>query len=82
MPIPDPVRRERIHTRKVAYVGYKREDGLWDIEGELKDTKDHPMTLPDGTVIPPEAAIHAMAIRVTVDDTMTVKDISTSIWRW
>jgi hypothetical protein len=30
-----------MHTRKVEYRGFEREDGLWDIEGELLDTKPH-----------------------------------------
>ena len=39
MPLPSPQPRAPEHTRQVTFQGYRREDGLWDIEGEMKDTK-------------------------------------------
>ena len=42
MPLPDPVPREPLHTRRVECRGYRRADGLWDIEGHLVDTKAYP----------------------------------------
>ena len=36
-----PVPRTHVHTRDVQYRGYRREDGLWDIEAELTDTKTY-----------------------------------------
>ena len=34
MPLPvTDVERELRHTRRVRYEGYRRADGLWDIEG-------------------------------------------------
>ena len=41
MPLPRPARRELIHQRDIRCRGYQREDGLWDIEGELIDTKTY-----------------------------------------
>ncbi|HIK87341.1 MAG TPA: DUF2889 domain-containing protein, partial [Alphaproteobacteria bacterium] len=34
-------KREKIHNRSIQCEGFKREDGLWDIEGHLKDTKTY-----------------------------------------
>ena len=36
-----PSRATRLHSRRVTYEGYQRDDGLFDIEGHLVDTKDH-----------------------------------------
>ena len=42
MPLPiTEVERELRHTRRVRFEGYKRADGLWDIEGHLSDVKSH-----------------------------------------
>ena len=34
-----PAKRDLKHNRTIKGKGYKREDGLWDIEGFLLDTK-------------------------------------------
>src|SRR5207302_2063721 len=53
MPLPvSEVERELTHTRPVRYEGYKRTDGLWDIEAHLPDTKNHDLHLKTG-VRPP-----------------------------
>jgi hypothetical protein len=31
------VPRTHVHTRSVEYRGYRREDGLWDIEAQLTE---------------------------------------------
>ncbi len=77
MPLPAPQSRTQIHTRAVVYRGYHREDGLWDIEAEMTDTKTYPLQRAQG-VLPPGTPIHGMSIRVTVDDTMTIREIASS----
>ncbi len=38
MPLSPPAAsREHIHTRVVECRGYRRDDGLWDIEGHITD---------------------------------------------
>ena len=37
MPLPSPAPRTHIHARTVRLDGYRRADGLWDIEGHLTD---------------------------------------------
>ncbi len=50
MPLPEsPVSRQRLHVRRIVYEGWQREDGLFDIEARLVDTKDHDYTLASGT---------------------------------
>ena len=49
MPGLDPtVAREPLHRRTIEIHGYKREDGLYDIEGHLVDTKPYDFKLAAG----------------------------------
>ena len=50
MPLPSPsAPRQRLHVRSVVYEGWQREDGMFDIEARLVDTKDHDYELLVGT---------------------------------
>ena len=74
MPLPVPeVERELTHTRRVRYEGYKRADGLWDIEAHLLDTKNHDFHLRTG-VRRAGQPIHDMAVRLTIDRSFTILD--------
>jgi len=76
LPLPPPAPRTPQHTRTVTYRGYQRDDGLWDIEGELRDTKAQVFVIPGDGVWQPGEPIHGMAIRVTIDATLTIRDIA------
>jgi hypothetical protein len=75
LPLPIPQPRTLQHTRRVTYQGFLREDGLWDIEGELIDTKPHPFEIEGEGTWQPNEAIHHMRLRVTVDDAMVIRDV-------
>ena len=75
MPLPPPAPRTHLHTRAVTYRGFHREDGLWDIEGELTDTKTYSLERSERGHMPPGTPIHGMTIRVTVDDAMVIREI-------
>src|SRR3990167_8935632 len=44
MPLSPPAPRTLKHVRRVNYQGFERDDGLWDIEGELHDSKAYDAT--------------------------------------
>jgi len=74
MPLPVPeVERELTHTRRVRYEGYKRKDGLWDIEAHLTDAKNHDYPLKTG-VRRAGQPIHDMWLRITIDSSFTILD--------
>lgn len=74
MPLPVPeVERELTHMRRVRYEGYKRADGLWDIEAHLLDTKNHDYRLKTG-VRRAGQAIHDMWLRLTIDRSFAILD--------
>ena len=67
--------RTPIHTRRVACRGYRRDDGLWDIEGHLIDVKDYTFHTSCRGDIEPGDPIHGMWMRLTVTDRFEVVDI-------
>lgn len=78
MPLPPPsAPRRRMHLRQVVLEGYKRDDGLWDIEARLTDTKDHDYQLSSGLRLRGEA-VHDMWLRVTIDAHFTVVEVAAS----
>ena len=75
MPLSQPVPREHLHTRNVECHGYLRDDGLWDIEGHMVDTKTY--TIPNrhrGEVAVGEP-VHEMWLRLTMDDSMRIHTV-------
>lgn len=78
MPLPEPAPRKHLHTRAVTYRGFLRDDGLWDIEGVLADTKAYIIDMERGS-LPVGEPVHGMAIRVTIDDAMKIHDIAAAM---
>lgn len=75
MPLPPPdAERTRKHRRSITFEGFKRGDGLWDIEARLVDVKDQDFHVHSGVRQSGEP-IHDISVRVTVDEAMNVVDI-------
>lgn len=70
--------RSPLHTRAITFRGYARDDGLWDLEGELHDSKHYGYESSSGPM-PAGTPIHHMHIRVTVDDTLCIQAIESSM---
>lgn len=77
--LPPAAPRKHLHTRQVRFDGYYREDGLWDIEARLTDTKAYAWRSADKGVLPPGTPVHDMLIRLTLDDALTIKAIATGM---
>ncbi|MBV2163757.1 MAG: DUF2889 domain-containing protein [Comamonas sp.] len=76
MPLSAPtIDRQPRHIRSVRYQSFERSDGLWDVEGELIDTKAIDVPRMRGGVHPAGVPIHHMHIRVTVDTRLIVHAI-------
>jgi hypothetical protein len=67
-----PVPRRLIHTRDVRTRGFLRDDGLWDIEGELLDEKTYTYDDRERGPLPAGSPMHLMRARLTVDHELTV----------
>ena len=80
MPFSTPVKRELYHHRTVDCKGYKREDGLWDIEGYLLDTKSYTIQNRDrGGQIAAGEPIHSMGLRITLDEDLHIHAVDAVI---
>ena len=76
MPLPAPASRQLLHKRVVQCWGYRREDGLWDIEGRLVDTKTYPFPNEDrGGAIQAGEPLHDLWIRLTVDSQCLIQAV-------
>jgi hypothetical protein len=76
MPLPPAAARQSIHLREVSCRGFRRDDGLWDIEGRMTDTKDYAFDSRYRGRLEPGAPVHDMWIRLTLDEQLTVRDIA------
>jgi len=75
MPTLTPaVPRELVHDRTVVCRGWRREDGLWDIEGNLVDTKTYAFPNEYRGQVEAGEPIHDMWLRLTVDIDLNVVD--------
>jgi hypothetical protein len=75
MPLAAPAPRRHLHTRSITCEGYARDDGLWDIEARIVDTKTYRVEEPFRGVRTPGMPVHDMQVRLTLDRDMVVRDI-------
>ncbi len=75
MPLSQSKPRQHIHTRQIECRGFLREDGLWDIEGHLTDIKTYGFESEWRGMVEPGEPVHEMRVRVTVDDSLIIRDI-------
>jgi len=74
MPLSEPKPRQHIHSRDIECRGYRREDGLWDIEGRMVDTKTYAFDNRYRGRVEPGTPVHDMWLRITVNDALEIVD--------
>lgn len=73
MPLPPAdIAREPLHTRSIRVESFVREDGQWDLEAELIDTKSYDFPRMDGSSRRAGEPIHHMHLRVTINADFTI----------
>lgn len=76
MPLPAPaVPRRRIHSRRITLEGFLRDDGLYDLDASLTDTKDDDYPLASG-LRPAGEPVHLLRIRVSFDAAFDIVDVA------
>jgi hypothetical protein len=75
MPLSTPAARELLHTRRIRCQGFRRTDGLWDIEGHMTDVKSYAFQNSFRGEINPGEPLHDMWLRLTVDDDLVIRDV-------
>ncbi|WP_291845801.1 DUF2889 domain-containing protein [Bradyrhizobium sp.] len=65
--------RRHLHTRSVECTGYLRDDGLWEVEAWLRDTKPfaQPADRFRGELLPGDP-VHDIGLRLAIDDDMRI----------
>jgi hypothetical protein len=74
MPLSAPAPRHKFHDRLVECHGYRREDGLWDIEGHLVDTKTYSFPTRLRGEIQAGEPVHEMWLRLTIDEDLLIHE--------
>ena len=77
--MPAAAPRRALHPRRIVYDSFARDDGLFDIEGRIIDTKAYRYEEPVRGVREPGDVVHEMWVRLTIDGEMTVRDIHVAI---
>lgn len=69
------VERKLMHTREVVCRGYLRSDGLWDVEGALRDVRAcDVLTREREVLVKAGETLHGMRLRMTVDASFRIVD--------
>ena len=72
------VTREELHFRRIDMHGYRRSDGLYEIEGRVTDRKPHDFVPASSErAVPAHQPIHDMDVRLVFDDELQVHDVQT-----
>jgi hypothetical protein len=74
MPLPDSPHRTELHLRRIEMRGFRRDDGLYEIDGRVVDTKAAAVMI-DGRERAAGDAIHDMWVRLVVDEKLVVHDV-------
>lgn len=72
MPLSPAAPREMLHRREIDIRGWRREDGLYDIEATLKDSKAQAFENEDRGTIRPGEPLHGLSLRLTVSEGMEI----------
>ena len=80
MPLSVPVEREEVYFRHTFCTGYRRDDGLWDIDARFVDRRpfDYPC-FDRGGMVPAGESFHDLQLRLTVDDDLTVRGLEVKL---
>jgi len=73
MPLSPPVSRSLRHTRAITVEAFARDDGLWDLDANIRDVKTRDITLPSGER-PGGVPVHDLKLRVTIDRDLNIVD--------
>ena len=73
------VTREELHFRRIDMRGYRRDDGMYEVEGRVVDTKPRDFSPGNGTgrVVPAGEPIHDMGVRLVFDADMVIHAVET-----
>lgn len=76
----DEVTREELHHRRIDFRGFRRSDGLLEVEAQLTDRKTHDFSPPSGgRQVEAGDTIHDHGLRVVFGEDMVIREVQTAI---
>lgn len=70
--------REELHFRRIDMRGFRRNDGLFEVEGRVTDRKPCDFTFAGGgKTVPANEPIHNMGVRLVFDESLLVVEVNT-----
>lgn len=75
MPLSPPAPRKPFHNRSIDCHGYQRDDGLWEVEGHLTDTRGFDIDTPWRGHVPQGEPVHDMWIRITFSEDRIIQAV-------
>ncbi len=79
MPLPDSLNRIHHHTRELKCLGFERQDGLWEIEAHLLDTKPYRVPNHEKNGVEAGAPVHKISLRLTLDLDFVIHEVEASM---
>lgn len=74
-----PITREEMHTRRIEMQGFRRSDGLFEVEGRVVDTKPYDFNpFSGGYAVPAGNPLHDIMLTLVFDIDMVVRDVRTA----
>ncbi|MET3120332.1 hypothetical protein AAKU64_004584 [Undibacterium sp. GrIS 1.8] len=74
MPLPISTSRRALkHTRSIQIDAFARDDGLWDLDAHITDTKTRDIQLASG-IRPVGLPLHDLSLRITIDTNLNIVD--------
>lgn len=67
--------KELVHTRQIICRGYRRKDGLWQIEASVADEKGQLLSFNSRPSVLPSELIHHLSLCVIIDDDYQIRDV-------
>lgn len=67
--------KELVHTRQITCRGYRRRDGLWQIEASVSDDKGQAVPFRSRPDVAAGERIHHLTLSVLIDDDYTICDV-------
>lgn len=77
--LPTPAPRERVHTRSIVCRGFRRADGLFDIEGRFIDTRPFAYRSESRGDVAEGKALHHMQVRLTIDSSRVIRELASAM---
>jgi hypothetical protein len=71
------VTREQLHFRQIDIRGFRRSDGLFEVEGRVVDLRTHDQETALGRNVPAGFPLHDMGVRLVFDDSLVIQAVQT-----